>query len=307
MTDTEYRNALESGALVQEYRLVRVLGAGSFGIVYLAENIYLPETVAIKEFLPNELAHRVDGSTVVPVSSDADEAYRWALGRFIKEAQILWELGRPAPHRSIVRVLRLMQANGTAYMVLEFEEGLSLSKKLETEGKMAQAELEAMLFDLLDGLELVHSKSVWHRDIKPDNILIRPDGSPVLIDFGAARWDAGERTRSMLTVFTPNYAPPEQVLHSGELGPWTDIYSLAATLYRVVMRNPPLPATERTLGTMHKLATTATDRGYSARFLRAIDAGLALSPIERRRASPSGANCFGPTTARHPAPRPKPP
>ena len=281
MDDSYNVNALASGSLIQEFKVVRVLGAGSFGIVYLAENVYFPETVAIKEFLPSQLAQRADGDTVVPHSSETQEAYEWALDKFVKEARILWELGHPERHPNIAFVSRFHEANGTAYMVMDFEEGEPLSDKLDRAGTLQEAELKAIVYPLLDGLEKVHAKSIWHRDIKPANILIRPDGSPVLIDFGAARWEAGNQDRSIMEVFTPDFAAPEQVYSHGNLGPWTDIYSLAATLYRAIQGKPPASPSKRALGDDHVAASEAAARGFDPRFLAGIDAALALKPEDR--------------------------
>jgi hypothetical protein len=287
--------------MVQEYRIVQVLGAGSFGIVYKAENIYLDEVVAIKEFLPTDLAVRAEGTRVVPLSSDTEEPYAWALKQFLKEAQILWNLARPERHPNIVRVSRFHEDHGTAYIVMDFEGGRSLSSLLGERDSRGEAELRdrpltpdelrertlpepelrAILEPLLDGLERVHAASVWHRDIKPANILVRPDGSPVLIDFGAARQDRGDRARSVMAMFSPAYAAPEQVMAMGEQGPWTDVYSLGATLYRAVAGKPPTGVSERALGVAHVPATEAGAGRYAHDFLAAIDAALALQPRDR--------------------------
>jgi hypothetical protein len=281
MSQTYAANALPVGTMIQEYRIVAVLGAGSFGIVYKGENVYLDDVVAIKEFLPSDLACRTEGTRVVPLSSATAEPYGWALRQFLKEAQILWDLARPARHPNIIRVSRFHEDNGTAYMVMDFEQGLSLSQMLEERGTLPEAELRAILDPLLDGLERVHAASVWHRDIKPGNILIRSDGSPVLIDFGAARQDRGDRARSVMAMFSPAYAAPEQVMSMGEQGPWTDIYSLAATLYRAVTGRTPTGVAERALGVSHVPAIEAGSGNYSASLLLAIDQGLALQPGER--------------------------
>jgi len=301
MPDSHAHNALPVGAMVQEYRVVQVLGTGSFGIVYKAENVYLDEVVAIKEFLPTDLAFRSEGTRVVPLSSDTEESYAWALKHFLREAQILWNLSRPARHPNIIRVSRFHEGNGTAYMVMDFEAGEPLSRRLGerdprgeaelrsrplTEQELAERtvpepELRAILEPLLDGLERVHADSVWHRDIKPANILIREDGSPVLIDFGAARQERADRARSVMAMYSPAYAAPEQVLAMGEQGPWTDIYALGATLYRAVAGRPPTGASERALGAAHEPATRAGAGRYSPTFLAAIDAAIALQPGDR--------------------------
>ncbi|MCU0936847.1 MAG: protein kinase, partial [Gammaproteobacteria bacterium] len=301
MAEASAHNALPAGSMVQEYRILQVLGAGSFGIVYKAENIYLDEVVAIKEFLPTDLAFRSEGTRVTPLSSDTEEPYAWALKQFLKEAQILWNLARPERHPNIVRVSRFHEDNGTAYMVMDFEGGRALSSLLGERDSRGEAELrsrpltaqelrertlpepelQAILGPLLDGLERVHQASVWHRDIKPANILVRPDGSPVLIDFGAARQDRADRARSVMAMFSPAYAAPEQVMAMGEQGPWTDIYSLGATLYRAIAGKPPTGVSERALGAPHAPATQAGAGRYDHAFLAAIDAALVLQPGDR--------------------------
>ncbi len=145
MPQTLSANALPAGTMIQEYRILDVLGAGSFGIVYKAENLYLDEVVAIKEFLPSDLACRTEGTRVVPLSSSAEEPYLWALRQFLKEAQILWDLARPSRHPNIVRVSRFHEDNGTAYMVMDFEEGRSLAAILEERGRLPEPELRAIL------------------------------------------------------------------------------------------------------------------------------------------------------------------
>jgi serine/threonine protein kinase len=267
--------------MIQEYRIVKVLGVGRFGIVYSAENKYFDETVAIKEFLPTDLACRQEGTSVVPLSSETEETYNWALDKFLEEAKILWDLSHPEPQKSIVRVLRFIEENGTAYMVMDYEEGEPLSRVLEQRGTLPEAELKTYLGPLLEGLERVHAASIWHRDIKPSNILIRPDGSPVLIDFGAARREVPGAERSVVSVFTVAYAAPEQVIATGSQGPWTDIYAFGSTLYRAVTGDKPANATKRLQGTVHTPAIVAAQGNYTPSFLAAIDAALELKFEDR--------------------------
>lgn len=268
--------------MIQEYCLEKVVGHGSFGIVYVAKNTYLPETVAIKEFLPAELADRAEGTLVVPRSDDMKEVYEEVLNKFLMEARTLYELAQPLPHKNIVRVMRYIEANGTAYMVMDYEKGDSLTEKLkEPHLTMPEKELSAILFPLLDGLEKVHNANIIHRDIKPDNILIRPDGSPVFIDFGAARRRRPDGQKTQFPMFTPNYAAPEQYYDLGEQGKWTDIYELGATLYRAVTGKVPTNAAERLRGKDYQPAVDVAADGYTPAFLAAIDSALALQPQDR--------------------------
>lgn len=267
--------------MIEEFRIVQVLGVGSFGVVYQCDNTYLEETVAIKEFLPTDLAKRLPNGHIAPLSPATEEAFAWALGRFLQEAKTLWGLGRPSPHRNIVRVMRYRELNGSAYMFMEFERGRPLSAVLNEHGTLALSDLHAIVQPLLDGLERVHSSGIVHRDIKPANILIRSDGSPVLIDFGAARYVTTSNERSVFATYTPLYAALEQHQDVGEQGPWTDIYGMGATLYRAVTGEPPKSASQRLLSDPQRPATEIAAERYPETFLEAIDWACALAPEKR--------------------------
>lgn len=268
--------------MVQEYRIIEILGIGNFGIVYSAENKYFKEIVALKEFLPSDLARRSEGDhRVIPLSSETDKAYQWARHKFLQEAKTLRELGHPVQHPNIVRVRQFIEANDTAYMVMDFEKGLPFSKILDEHGTIVEEKIRCILYALLDGLERVHGASVWHRDIKPTNILIRSDGSPVLIDFGAARKDITGTDRSTIAIFSPAFAAPEQIYPVGDQGPWTDIYGLGATLYRAVTGKLPTNAARRLEGAAYVPAEKVVKGHYSPSLLTAIDAALNLYPKDR--------------------------
>ncbi len=273
--------------MIEEFRIVRVLGTGSFGVVYQCDNTYLDETVAIKEFLPTDLASRMPNGRIEPLSPATSEAFNWALDRFLQEAKTLWGLGRPAPHRNIVRVTRFRELNGSAYMFMEFERGRPFSALLEERGTLPLAELRAIIDPLLDGLERVHSGGIVHRDIKPANILIRSDGSPVLIDFGSARYVATSGERSVFATYTPLYAALEQHQDVGEQGPWTDIYGLGATLYRAVTGMPPKSASQRLLSDPQVPAAELCRGRYPESFLQAIDGACELDPGKRPQSVPA--------------------
>ncbi len=278
--ETFTNQPLPIGGMIQEFRIVRVLGAGAFGIVYLCENTFLPEKAAIKEFLPMDVAGRLSDGEVRPLSEASEGGFLWARDRFLQVAKTPWDLGHPNPHRNIVRVTRFCEANGTAYMSMAFERGRPLSTLLEERDTLPYAELKQIIFPLLDGLERVHEAEVVHRDIKPANILIRSDGSPVLIDFGAARQAIGGE-RSVMSAFTPNYAALEQVHAVGEQGPWTDIYALGATLYRAISGKPPPNVAERAVGAAQVSAVRIGHGTYPDTFLAAIDAACEVKPKSR--------------------------
>jgi len=279
------RDALAKGTLVRGYEIVSVLGAGGFGITYLAEEKSLGNRpVAIKEYLPSQFAGREADDSVRPHSDDSKATFEWGLDRFIKEAVLLSSLRHP----SIVDVFTAFEANSTAYMVMRLEEGQTLSSLVKSSGGMTEDLLKEILPPLLDGLEELHSKGIIHRDIKPDNIIIRSDGSPVLIDFGSARVAQSESTQHLTAVFTPGYSPPEQRnLSDSKQGPWTDIYGLGATIYFAISGQAPRDSTARndsiqqsradSLIPIHAYAT----EGYSERFLGAINWAIQYWPEDR--------------------------
>ncbi len=284
--------------MVQEYRIIDILGTGSFGIVYKAENKYFSEIVALKEFLPLELAYRSESDhRVLPLSSETAETYQWARGKFLDEAKTLWELGRSHDHPNIVHVRQFIEINDTAYMVMTFEEGRPLSEILNICGPLSQRELTPIVDALLDELERVHDAAVCHRDIKPSNILIRSDGSPVLIDFGAARKKMGGSDRSTISVFSPVYAALEQVSPIGEQGPWTDIYGLGATLYQAITGEAPVTAGERLQGKPFITAQTTAAGKYPPVFLTAVDAALGIYPQDRPQSVRQWKAMFSPAAA----------
>ena len=214
----DHHYALPVGHQLGDYEILSILGHGGFGITYLAEDIKLKTKVAIKEYLPADIAVRTTDLTVRSRTSDDDGDFAWGLDRFLKEAQTLARFNHP----NIVGVRRFFEDNGTAYMVMDYQEGDSLSSVLARHGRLEESEIFEILAPLLDGLEAVHAADILHRDIKPGNIYIRNDGSPVLLDFGAARTALGQRSMSLHKVFTPGYAPAEQYETSGHQGPWTD-------------------------------------------------------------------------------------
>ena len=270
--------ALPSGTeLAGDYRIDRVLGAGGFGVTYLADEMALSRAVTIKEYFPSDFAARTNGLDASPRSQDCAGDYRWGLDRFIAEAQILAKFD----HSHIVKVYRTFKANNTAYMVLHWEEGQSLKSWLKTLGRAPrQKELDRIIAPLLDALETIHKANFLHRDIAPDNIIIRKSGDPVLIDFGAARGDiaAHSKTKTVSALVKPGYSPYEQYAEtSKQQGPWTDIYALAATLYHAVTGKRPLDSPSRMLKDDMVPAAQAALSSYRSTFLEAIDRGLALA------------------------------
>ena len=231
MSNQDHAHALPSGFMLEEYQIERVLGAGGFGITYYARDTHLNKAVAIKEYMPSDCAARYDEATVAPRSSSDAGNYDWGLTRFLEEARVLAGFDHP----NINRVHRRLEAHGTAYIVLEYLSGKSLSERLKRTGRLSPDEVWRLFNELLSGLSEVHRQDYVHRDIKPGNIMFREDGGAVLLDFGAARQAIGQRTRSITTILTPFYAPPEQYdLKGHDVGPWSDFYALGVVAYRCV-------------------------------------------------------------------------
>ncbi len=270
MTQT-HRQALPKGYGLHEYQLDRVLGPGGFGLTYLAWDTSLDKPIAIKEYLPNDLAVRETDHSVMPKSGGNKDDFQWGLGRFLDEARTLARFKHP----NIIAVYRYFEAHNTAYIVMEFAEGETLDEVLKR-GVLEESRLLAVLMPLLEGLEEVHGVNFLHRDIKPGNIVIRSDGSPVLLDFGAARQAVGSRSRNITSVVTPGYAPIEQYSTRGNQGPWTDIYALGAVAYEAVSGEAPLDATGRVFQDPMRPASEICRGKYSESLLNSIDWALSM-------------------------------
>ena len=278
MSQTTHHNALTIGSMLMEYRLESVLGAGGFGITYLAFDTNLEKKVAIKEYLPSSVAVR-NGTTVLPTSAAHEQDYRWGLDRFIQESRTLARFSHP----HIVRVNRFFEANGTGYMVMDYEDGEPLKSYLQRNPFPAEAALKGLVAPLLDGLEKVHAVGFLHRDIKPDNIFVRKDGGAVLIDFGSSRQAIGGSVQALTTIVSPGYAPFEQYTTSAEQGPWSDIYSLAGVFYFAVTGQSPPDAITRMKADTLAQGLGAARMRYSTPLIDAIGWGLALEEAKRPR------------------------
>src|SRR3954471_21329847 len=233
--------SLPPGLALADYVIDRPLGGGGFGITYLARDSNLQLPVAIKEYFPSEWVARAPDNAVRVRSSNPEhqEQYDWGLERFLDEARALATFRHP----NIVRVLRYFRANGTAYIVMEYESGLPLKRWVPQNMPLSQKTLLSVIYPLLDGLEAVHNSGFLHRDIKPDNIYVRADGTPVLLDFGAARRVTANK--DLTNIVSPGFAPFEQYHSHGNQGPWTDIYSLGAVMYWMTTGKKPIESAAR--------------------------------------------------------------
>jgi len=271
---------LPPGKKLHHYTIESVLGAGGFGVTYRAFDQRERCIVAIKEYFPRSASIRDAAGGVQVASAAQEQLFRWGLDRFVDEAQTLAQFRHP----NIVTVLQYFGLLGTAYLVLEYVEGPSLEQWLATAaGNPSQEQCDGFATALLGALDTIHRNDILHRDIAPKNILIRADGSPVLIDFGSARQLVASRTMMLTAIVTPSYAPYEQYVASGQdQGPWTDIYAAAATLYRMLMSRPPPEAPLRALGDAPYEPVAKAVRGhYRSGFLEAIDWGLRTHPKDR--------------------------
>lgn len=232
------------GLLNGQFLVGKVLGKpGGFGITYLGWDVNLATPVAIKEYLPRDYASRdSDHATVVAHSREDAGLFKFGLEQFLQEARIVARFDHP----NVVRVRSFFEQNGTAYLVMDYLQGVNLSEHVTSRGgRLVEREALDLMLPILDGLQDVHSKGFLHRDIKPQNIYITTAGRPILLDFGAARQAMGERSRSLSVILTPGFSPYEQYHRRGEQGPWTDLYAVAATLYYVLTGQPPADAPER--------------------------------------------------------------
>jgi len=273
-------NALPPGTRLGEFELLRVIGLGGFGIVYLAMDHALQREVAVKEYMPAALAGRTETLHVSLRSQSDAETFALGLKSFVNEARLLARFDLP----SLVRVFRFWEANGTAYMAMPVVRGQSL-KALRSASRAPPDEdmLRTLLAPLLDTLEALHAEGVYHRDIAPDNIVIEAGGRPVLLDLGAARRVIGDKTQTLTAILKPAYAPIEQYAEAGSLkqGPWTDLYALGATLHHLILGKPPAPATTRTIQDDQAPLAGMALQGISPGFAQIVDWMLAPRPADR--------------------------
>jgi TPR repeat protein/serine/threonine protein kinase len=276
--------SLPTGTRLEEFVIERVLGTGGFGITYLARDSSLGRRVVIKENLPSQFCWRDSHAlTVRPRHTEGEDAdnFQYSLESFRNEAATLASLDHPG----IVRVLRSFEAYGTAYFVMPFVEGTALDEQIRARQDSGQDftedEVGGMLWRVLDALAYLHDRGIYHRDIKPGNILITATGEPVLIDFGAARQRLSER--SLTVIESAGYTPFEQLQTRGKVGPWSDIYALGGTLYKALTGETPAKAADRIMDDpLVPLAERPEIRArYSSRLLKSIDKAIAPKAADR--------------------------
>lgn len=280
-------DTLSRGEMLNWYRIEGVLGRGGFGVTYLAVDTNLQLQVAIKEYLPEQIARRDANNSVLPVSETEQSVFRWGLQRFITEARTLVRF----KHQNIVRVMSVFESNNTAYMVMEFEKGQDLKQLLKSSDASTATEefLKNVIIPISHGLEEVHGHGFIHRDIKPANIYIRENRTPVLLDFGSARQALGSQTRQLTAMVSTGFAPLEQYNNSNESqqGPWTDIYALGAVLYYAISNVPPLDSMQRAAAIFNdkpdplKPIAQFSRGDHSREFLESIEWALGFKVSDR--------------------------
>jgi serine/threonine protein kinase len=268
---------LPDGYVLDIYRIATVLSSGGFSIVYLAFDDF-DQPVAIKEYLPSQLALRKKGDALPSIAEENLATFRYGMKCFFEEGRSLSRLAHP----NVVRVLNFFRANETVYMVMRYERGRTLQEHIQARrGEIKENFIRHVFTQLLNGLREVHSNKLLHLDIKPANIYIRNDGTPVLIDFGAARQTLSEEGMKLNPMYTPGFAPPEQYRNRELLGPWSDCYAVGATMFACLAGAAPQAADQRMEKDRYVSAAKIWHRKYSRQLLNTIDWCLNLDHFKR--------------------------
>lgn len=269
------RKLLPAGTILNRYRIEAILGEGGFGVTYLAMEPVQQIYVAIKEYFPKSFANRQTGNTIVPNRAIEDQrVFKWGLKRFLEEAKVLARLDHP----NIIKVQRYFEMHGTAYLVMEFCDGKPLDKFVADTSGASPRRIFQIYTSLMNALEHVHLHGIIHGDLKPSNILVRTDGTPVLLDFGSARQ---EMLRLGVGQVSDGYSPPEFYGTSDQIGPWSDIYGLGATFYKLITGVKVPAAIDRSKSDLYIPASNSIADGYSVKFFELIDSSLRMSTSER--------------------------
>ncbi len=261
------QQALSRGYLLDGYRIEKLIGGGGFSFVYLAFHIKTRTKIVIKEYFPHEMAYRLPGGRVLPLSDEKNIPFQIGLKRFFSEGMALSKLKHP----NIVNVSNFFRLNNTAFMVMDFEQGRDLRWYIKrSKGKLSEKFILSVFPPVLGGLRELHLHNFLHLDIKPANILLRTSGTPLLLDFGAVQQIEPGTCYKGVQTLTHGFAPPEQY-ESGPMGPWSDIYSLGMTMRFCITGRAPVPSPERLKKDTQSKLSRSFSRRYSKCLLQAID------------------------------------
>lgn len=273
---------LPDGLEIAGYRIVKKIASGGFSIVYLAYDED-GNAVAIKEYLPSSLALRQPGELVPAISPENLSVFRIGLKCFFEEGRALARIAHP----NVVSVVNFFRANDTVYMVMAYESGRSLQDHIirrRDKGErplVSERFIRKMFNQVMNGLREVHTNKLLHLDLKPANIYLRMDGTPILLDFGAARQTLKTDMPKLYPMYTPGFAPPELYSKNGNLGPWTDIYSIGASMFACMVGAPPQPADQRKNNDKMDDHFRKLETMYSRELIQVIRWSLRIDPLER--------------------------
>lgn len=271
---------LPDGMALAGYRIVKKIASGGFSIVYLAYDAQ-GNAVAIKEYLPSALALRQEGELAPAVSKSNLAVFRIGLKCFFEEGRALARIAHP----NVVRVLNFFRANDTVYMVMAYESGHSLQEHIgrqRAKGRpIGEAFIRQIFTQVLKGLREVHANQLLHLDLKPANIYLRTDGTPMLLDFGAARQTVNTDVPTLQPMYTPGFAAPELYVRTETLGPWTDIYSIGASMFACMAGAPPQPADQRKKDDRMEAHFARLDAHYSPQLVRLVRWALQVDALAR--------------------------
>jgi serine/threonine protein kinase len=273
---------LPDGLEIAGYRIVKKIASGGFSIVYLAYDED-GNAVAIKEYLPSSLVLRQPGELVPAISPENLSVFRIGLKCFFEEGRALARISHP----NVVSVVNFFRANDTVYMVMAYESGRSLQDHIirrRDKGErplVSERFIRKMFNQVMNGLREVHANKLLHLDLKPANIYLRMDGTPILLDFGAARQTLRADQPKLYPMYTPGFAPPELYVKNGSLGPWTDIYSIGASMFACMVGAPPQPADQRKNNDRMEDHFRKLESMYSRELIQVIRWSLRLEPLER--------------------------
>ena len=271
---------LPEGLEIAGYRIVKKIASGGFSIVYLAVEAD-GNAVAIKEYLPSALALRQPGELVPIIAPQNLPVFRIGLKCFFEEGRALARISHP----NVVRVLNFFRANDTVYMVMGYESGYSLQEHIARlqarQERPGEAFIRQLFIQVCNGLREVHANKLLHLDLKPANIYLRADGTPILLDFGAARQSFNTEAPKFTPMYTPGFAPPELYVKHASLGPWSDIYSIGGAMFACMGGAPPQPADQRKREDKMDGHANALAGRYSPELIKMVRWCLALDPLAR--------------------------